>query len=145
MEKREKLAEIRNGKVPEEFIKKYQSLSSLILATTNSNIKERPDAGVLLECIDEEIQCLQQDFVIITNNTRGRTRSYSDDMTEISYLFIEFSDYSGRYDSTMMDSDFTRSISVEEPDMSYDSEYECLSSSYVLDYSWHYILNGKNS
>ena len=145
MEKREKLTEIRNGKLPEEFVKKYKSLSSLILTCTNTNITERPDAGVLMECINEEILCLQDDIVIIARkNTRGRTRSYSDDMTEIGYLLIEFSDYSARYDSTMMDSDFTRSISVEEPNESYESEYECLSDSYFLDYSWHYIT-GKNS
>jgi hypothetical protein len=146
MEKRERLNDIRNGKLPEEFIQKYQSLSSLILRITNTDFSERPDATELIDYINDEIFSTENDFVIIAKKNNGRrTRFNSDDLTiEYDYLVIDVN-YSDRLDSTMIDSDFTRSISVDTLYENYDSDYEGMSSSYFLDYSWHYILTGKTS
>ncbi len=144
MEKRERLTEIRNGKLPDEFVKHYESLSSLILKTTRTNISERPDATELMDCINEEVFSLENDYFIIAkmNNCR-RTRFNSDDLTvEYNYLVVDFNYYSETLDSTMVDSDFTRSISVDTLDEGYGSDYEYISSSCQLDYSLHYIITG---
>ncbi len=145
MEKRERLNEIRKGKLPEEFVNKYNSLSSLIIRTTHQNICERPDAAELMEWIKDEIFYLQNEYVIITKKGSRLTRSNSDDLTlEQDYLVIDVNDNEG-FDSTMVDSELTKSISCDTLYEGYDSDFEYAECPYIIDYSYQYLITSITS
>jgi hypothetical protein len=83
MEKHERLNDLRKGKLPEGFYKKYSKLSELILQISHHNVNVRLDSKNLITSIENELLQLEN----IPYTKKSRNRFYSDDINEKSYLF----------------------------------------------------------
>jgi hypothetical protein len=76
MEKRERLNELRKGKLPEGLLDRYRGISELILRMTNSDASKRPSAKCVLSIVEFEID------EISAEKSPKRNRFFSDDVKD---------------------------------------------------------------
>ena len=128
MEKRDRLSDLRRGIVPEVFRRKYPSIARLILRMTDMDISYRPDASELVDCIEDEIFSLENDYCIITNYRKSK----SDKIVERDYVLVDdFETCNSGYRSASSDS-------------IYEKYYEHRVNAVIYDYSFELILSGRN-
>jgi hypothetical protein len=103
MEKRERLNELRKGKLPLEFINKYKGISRIILKAIDSGIYNRPNASELVEAIEDEIFSLENDYVIIPTYRKCKSDVIVDEFVLIENENLDLSYLSGYTMATSVD------------------------------------------
>jgi hypothetical protein len=87
MEKRERLNELRKGKLPENLLESYKGISELILRMTNSNPSKRPSARMVLSSLEFENE------EISSEKSPKRNRFFSDDVKDNRFKDFEIVEF----------------------------------------------------
>jgi hypothetical protein len=156
MEKRERLNELRKGKLPENFVDNFKSLSWLILSMTDNDPSKRPSAKSVVILLEIEIERLCAD-----KSSPKRNRFFSDDVKDRKYkdfemelkpIANEFKNYSKFVNATHLKCTNCSNLIESTVDFSLEDVFEenvrqtmlnCFLKSVYNEDSWE-LIGGKN-